>query len=144
MTLTADQRTLAACADHDPETWFPARGDNGAAARAVCATCPIRRPCLVGAVERSEAYGIWGGAGEPARRVLRRAWRIGEPAWSMALDAHFDALDAGEVSDVNGPGATHGRRGTYAKGCRCDPCTMAALFDGVQSAMTHRRPRRAA
>lgn len=144
MTMTADEYASAACLGRDLATWFPERGDNGAAARAICATCPIRRPCLIGAVERSESFGVWGGAGEPTRRRLRRAWRVGGVAWTTAIDAHFDALDSGETLDANGPGATHGLRGTYAKGCRCEPCTTAALFEGVVAAIRTRRPRRAA
>ena len=31
------------------------------AAKAICATCPLVEPCLAGAVERREPWGVWGG-----------------------------------------------------------------------------------
>lgn len=31
------------------------------AAKAICATCPLVDPCLAGAVERREPWGVWGG-----------------------------------------------------------------------------------
>ena len=32
-----------------------------ARAKAICGRCGVRRTCLAGAVERREAYGVWGG-----------------------------------------------------------------------------------
>jgi WhiB family redox-sensing transcriptional regulator len=32
-----------------------------ARAKAICARCGLRRACLSGALERREAYGVWGG-----------------------------------------------------------------------------------
>ena len=31
------------------------------AAKEICATCPLAEPCLAGAVERREPWGVWGG-----------------------------------------------------------------------------------
>ncbi len=31
------------------------------AAKAICATCPLADPCLDGAVQRREPWGVWGG-----------------------------------------------------------------------------------
>ena len=31
------------------------------AAKAICATCPLAEPCLAGALERREPWGVWGG-----------------------------------------------------------------------------------
>ena len=31
------------------------------AAKAICATCPLAEPCLAGAVQRREPWGVWGG-----------------------------------------------------------------------------------
>ena len=31
------------------------------AAKAICATCPLASPCLAGALERREPWGVWGG-----------------------------------------------------------------------------------
>lgn len=124
-----------ACAGHPLDLWFPVRhrgGDNhGRTAKSICRGCPIRVDCLTGAVARNEQHGIWGGAGEADRRVLRRAWRVGGPAWLTALGAHFDRLDGVDapVPLSHGAGATHGRRVTYARGCRCPECSLAAVLD---------------
>jgi WhiB family redox-sensing transcriptional regulator len=32
-----------------------------AAAKRICATCPLQEPCLEGALERREPWGVWGG-----------------------------------------------------------------------------------
>ncbi len=31
------------------------------AAKAICATCPVAEPCLAGAIQRREPWGVWGG-----------------------------------------------------------------------------------
>ncbi len=47
-----------------------------ARAKAVCRTCALSAACLEGALERKEAYGVWGGVllidGEPTRFARRR------------------------------------------------------------------------
>lgn len=49
----------AACRGRDPAHWFDPY--TVAYAQAVCASCPVRRPCLAGALRRREQYGVWGG-----------------------------------------------------------------------------------
>jgi len=41
-----------------------------AQAKAICATCPVRRPCLEYALGIREPHGIWGGLTESERRQL--------------------------------------------------------------------------
>jgi WhiB family redox-sensing transcriptional regulator len=73
-------RAQAACHDLDPDLFFPV-GVTGpavghiAAAKAVCRGCPVRVECLEFAISTNQEYGVWGGASEEERRVLRRAWR---------------------------------------------------------------------
>ena len=130
--LDPDDHRRAACRGLDPAIFHPDEGDNGKAAKAVCRTCPTRVACLTAAVAAGEHYGVWGGAGEKDRRPLRRAWLVGGVVWDMAAAAHFDALDDGRAIDVTGEGGTHGRRGRYAKGCRCIPCSLTAVMpDGA-------------
>jgi WhiB family redox-sensing transcriptional regulator len=75
-------RAHAACADVDSRLFFPV-GVTGpavgqiAAAKAVCARCPVRAACLEFAVVTNQEYGVWGGTSEEERRALRRAWRAG-------------------------------------------------------------------
>jgi|SRR3954468_1115500 len=77
-----DWRMLAACQDYDPEMFFPVADEHtpkGAAdlakAKAVCATCPVRKACLTWALDTGQADGVWGGASEDERRAMRRAQR---------------------------------------------------------------------
>jgi WhiB family transcriptional regulator, redox-sensing transcriptional regulator len=45
-------------------------------AKAICATCPVRKPCLDYAIRIREPHGIWGGLNEVERKqVLAR--RVG-------------------------------------------------------------------
>lgn len=46
-----------------------------ARAKAICATCPVKRPCLDYAIRIREPHGIWGGLNEVERKqhASRRA-----------------------------------------------------------------------
>lgn len=71
-----DWRTEAACLDEDPELFFPVVeegplcADQVAAAKAVCARCPVRRLCLDDASGRL-THGIAGGLTAEERRARR-------------------------------------------------------------------------
>ena len=72
--------SAAACGQADPELFFPI-GSAGAGAaeiqraKAICAGCPVRHPCLTYALATSQEFGIWGGRDENERRLLHRQWR---------------------------------------------------------------------
>ncbi len=78
--LSVAWRESAACRREDPELFFPI-GSGGAAAadiqraKAICAGCPVQRPCLAYAMITRQGYGIWGGCDEDDRRLLYRKWR---------------------------------------------------------------------
>ncbi len=59
----------ALCARSDPETWFPGKGGSAAAAKRVCAACPVRAECLDYALAKPEVDGIWGGLAYAERRA---------------------------------------------------------------------------
>ena len=73
-------RSAAACGNVDSALFFPA-GTTGAAAKevneakAVCATCSVRSPCLQFALTTNQEFGVWGGSDEKERRALRRRRR---------------------------------------------------------------------
>ena len=73
----ASWRDSAACRFLDTELFFPI-GKAGRAieeihrAKAVCASCPVRQPCLTFALDTHQGYGIWGGYDEDERRLLLR------------------------------------------------------------------------
>lgn len=49
------------CRVHDPNLWFAEKPSELELAKRLCHRCPVRRSCLVGALHRREAWGVWGG-----------------------------------------------------------------------------------
>ena len=49
------------CRVYDPELWFAETPADLEQAKAYCMDCPARRACLLGAIERREPWGVWGG-----------------------------------------------------------------------------------
>jgi WhiB family transcriptional regulator, redox-sensing transcriptional regulator len=68
---------FALCRGMDPDLWFPTKGDvaTGEAAKAICAQCPARMPCMEFAVATRETFGIWGGTSERQRQRIRKQRR---------------------------------------------------------------------
>jgi WhiB family redox-sensing transcriptional regulator len=72
-----DWRQYALCRDEDPDLFFP-EGTSGPAerqveeAKAVCRRCAVMSACLAWALETGQDAGVWGGASEEERRVLKR------------------------------------------------------------------------
>ena len=70
-------RQHAICRDTDPDLFFPI-GTTGQAlvqidrAEEVCSECPVKVDCLEFALETNQDSGIWGGASEEERRMIRR------------------------------------------------------------------------
>ena len=48
-------------------------------AKGICATCPYMAPCLEGALERREPWGVWGGQLFLNGKVLAQKRRRGRP-----------------------------------------------------------------
>jgi WhiB family redox-sensing transcriptional regulator len=68
-----------ACQRENPQLWFsdlPADLDR---AKAHCQQCPLRGPCLTGAIERREQYGVWGGEIFDHGRIIARKIARGRP-----------------------------------------------------------------
>lgn len=68
----ATWRDFAACAETDPEIFFPEKGGSVSDAKKVCRACPVRADCLEYALGRNEVFGIWGALSYNERRNLRR------------------------------------------------------------------------
>lgn len=66
----------AACADKPQDWFFPAVGELHAAAKAVCARCPVRRECLTFALTNGEQHGVWGGLTPGERQRLEDGAQI--------------------------------------------------------------------
>ena len=65
----------AECRNHFPDIWFPIAGDHRgqwAAAKAICATCPVATECLDYAIAADERWGCWGGMTPDERRRIKK------------------------------------------------------------------------
>lgn len=87
---------FAACKGMDPEPWYQTHPEAMAGPKAVCASCPVWRPCLAVALTRREKYGIWGGLSASERRRLLA--RIRKDARDGAV-AH-EVPQAGEAEEA--------------------------------------------
>lgn len=56
----------------DPSIFFPAKGGTARLAKAVCADCPVKQPCLQLALDNHETHGVWGGLSQRELRAVRR------------------------------------------------------------------------
>lgn len=76
-----DWPAQAACARPgvDPEWFFPEQGESTRAARRICATCPVKAPCLDAALATplSQDFGVRGGTSPTERLQLRARRRRG-------------------------------------------------------------------
>jgi WhiB family redox-sensing transcriptional regulator len=68
---------LGACRGEDTELFFHPEGERGprrsnreAAAKAVCARCPVLQMCREHALSAHEPYGVWGGMSESEREAV--------------------------------------------------------------------------
>lgn len=67
-------RERSACQSVDPDLFFPVSASGSSLeqvekAKAVCATCRVRRECLAFALATRQAHGVWGGMSEQERRL---------------------------------------------------------------------------
>ena len=74
--------SLARCADGTGDMtnlFFSNELQDIAAAKRICAECPVMAECLEGALDRREAWGVWGGQLIAHGRVLANKRRRGRP-----------------------------------------------------------------
>lgn len=74
--MNQEWRVRAACRGLDSDLFFPFDADDEgiAAAKAICAVCPVAAECLETAMLLNEQNGLWGGMTEEERRKYRRRW----------------------------------------------------------------------
>lgn len=80
MTLQLEElwQTKAACRGPHAAVFFPPthverkdeKDDREVRAKAICATCSVRKPCLEYALRIREPHGIWGGLNELERKQM--------------------------------------------------------------------------
>ena len=66
-----------------------------ARAKHICSQCPVQEPCLDGALERREPWGVWGGQLFLNGRVLAQKRRRGRPP--KRREAEVIVIDGVEV-----------------------------------------------
>src|ERR671921_1881195 len=102
MSLSAirsdDWQLRAACRGPQAAVFFPPshferkdeKAERESRAKAICATCPVRQPCLAYALQIREPHGIWGGLNEAERRQL--LGRHGPPGRARGAAGRIDAV----------------------------------------------------
>jgi WhiB family redox-sensing transcriptional regulator len=72
-----DWQVRASCRGLDTATFYHPENERGPSrtrremrAKAVCANCPVLRPCLRWALRTHEPYGVWGGMSVDEREAL--------------------------------------------------------------------------
>ncbi len=72
-----DWQLQGSCRGVDPSLFFHPEGERGprrsnreAAAKAICATCPVLVQCRAAALAAREPYGVWGGLSEHEREQI--------------------------------------------------------------------------
>jgi WhiB family redox-sensing transcriptional regulator len=103
----------ALCAQVGGDLWFPGPGEAGvaAAAKAVCAACPVRAPCLEHALQTRELHGIWGGLDYRERRAEQRRRARAAGTLTGAPREHA-ASPGGSIGLGVGAGPRHRRCGS--------------------------------
>jgi len=75
--MTENWAERAACKGLDPAIFYPLTDEEAGPAKAICAECPVKDPCLEHAIEHREKNGVWGGETERERlRIVRRRRRL--------------------------------------------------------------------
>lgn len=67
------------CRLRDAELWFAESPADVELAKSLCGQCPVRVPCLAGALERREPCGVWGGQLLVQGEVVARKRPRGRP-----------------------------------------------------------------
>lgn len=130
---TEEWKAEGACRDHDPDLFFPDRGEDTDTAKRICAACTVRRECLTYALTAPrERNGIWGGTSGRERRKLTLASIEGRPLPPIVYTA--EAIAATRARQSAAPRQpkpiTHGTNAGYRAHLRrcelaCDECREA-------------------
>lgn len=92
--------TEAACADDDgslAHLFFSEDLVDIAAAKRICATCPVMEECLEGALARKEPLGVWGGQLFHNGRILMSKRRRGRPPKNPRPEDEFVHVEVPEA-----------------------------------------------
>ena len=82
--------SLARCADGAAtmtSLFFSEQIDDIRRAKQICELCPVQEPCLAGAIERREPWGVWGGQLFFNGKILAQKRKRGRPPKDPVLAA---------------------------------------------------------
>lgn len=118
-----DWHESAACRLFNELDWYVGAGKQNDAKRLacklICSACPVRFECALGALERGEPHGIWGGLDRRDRTEIAARHGFPRPA---VLPEH----------------GTNARRVKH--GCECRPCKDAhALYESERRERAERK-----
>jgi WhiB family transcriptional regulator, redox-sensing transcriptional regulator len=86
--VARDQLALP-CQEQDPDLWFADDPADLELAKTLCADCPARLACLVGAIDRQEPFGVWGGQIFDRGCVVTFKRRRGRPRKDSTAPQHY-------------------------------------------------------
>lgn len=86
-----DWQPAPACASvaNAGDLFFSEELQDIAAAKRICAECPVIAPCLEAAIRRAEPWGVWGGQLFLNGRILANKRRRGRPPKNPRPEDHF-------------------------------------------------------
>lgn len=90
-------RSMARCSDGEgtfAPLFFSEDDFDLARAKAICRKCSLRESCLEGALERGEAYGVWGGELLTDGVIVETVRRRGRPPKIGLRDLVVDEVPA--------------------------------------------------
>jgi hypothetical protein len=96
LTALGFDSTGGACRSHPGVDFFSDSKVANAAAKRICAVCPLIVPCRAYALENHEKYGVWGGL---TPRERSATWRFAQEALEGPR-SHANATDV--VRHLNG------------------------------------------
>jgi WhiB family transcriptional regulator, redox-sensing transcriptional regulator len=105
VTLDLEVLRDAACGPGDLDLFYPEPDDQAAeqAAKALCATCPVRQPCLDMALATGDQHAILGGTTPTERGPLRRQRQVAHARQLAAQRATAaTGIDPAEVRGLAG------------------------------------------
>jgi WhiB family transcriptional regulator, redox-sensing transcriptional regulator len=102
---------LLPCQRENPQLWFSELPADLELAKAYCGPCPLRGPCLAGAVARGEPHGVWGGQIFAQGAIVAQKRPRGRPPARSASACRRTGRDR---STAVGPG-----HGNYPNGPWC-------------------------
>ena len=70
MQMETEWMSRGNCREEPPALFVPSDGSGVEVAKQLCASCPVKAPCLEYALRNRIDHGVWGGTSERERRRI--------------------------------------------------------------------------